>query len=89
MERIKSPAIKCGEMVYLGKNHAVILREHSKEFINTPEEKPIQGFITSADRFVGRVDAAEIAIRADQVIDPKLIRHCGLMSEDLKSESEE
>ncbi len=43
----------------------------------------IQGFLTSTDRFVGREEALEIALRENQVKDIKQIRGQRLFSEDL------
>jgi hypothetical protein len=43
----------------------------------------VQGFLTSMNRFVGREEALEIALRENQVIDLNNIRGSRLFSEDL------
>ncbi len=42
-----------------------------------------QGFLTSKNRFVGRVEALQIALKENQVLDLKEIRGNKLYSEDL------
>lgn len=43
----------------------------------------VQGFLTSKNRFVNRVDALKIAIRENQVLDLSEVRGNKLYSEDL------
>ena len=42
-----------------------------------------QGFLTSKNRFVGRVEALQIALKENQVLDLKEIRGNRLHSEDI------
>ena len=42
-----------------------------------------QGFLTSENRFVGREEALEIALREGQILNPSAIRGKHLYSEDL------
>lgn len=43
----------------------------------------VQGFLTGSGTFVNRVEALEIALRENQVLDPSSIRANRLFSEDL------
>lgn len=53
--------------------------EEAKKILQTE----VQGFLTNTNRFVGRVEALEIAQKADQVITGYPNEALGLFSEDL------
>lgn len=80
MERITAAAIRIGPCVYTGPHHATIIHYVSR----CAGMKPVtgeQGFLTDAGRFVGRGEAAFVALRAGQA-DPARVGPY-LMSEDL------
>lgn len=82
MEMIKIAAIKRKDgTVFTGRNHAQIIQ--TRTFDNVSELKGgEQGFITEANRFVGRTEAAEIALKAEQISKPTT----QLFSEDITGE---
>lgn len=86
VERIDCVAIK-----YEGKVHSLprpnrhhnVIRAIAQENGVGIKGGDIQGFLTDTGRFVGRVEALRIALRAGQVLDPSNIRAGRLFSEDL------
>ncbi len=68
MEKIKLAAIQRSSdgVVFTGRNHAEIIQTRLKGELTTS----VQGFITDANRFVGRSEAAEIALAAGQIDKP-------------------
>lgn len=64
------------------RHHGVIrmIFEQTGSGISGPD---VQGFLTDSDTFVNRVEALEIALRENQVLDPSNIRANRLFSEDL------
>ena len=75
------------------KGNILIDKNHPAIFAKAPEgyfkkRGAIQGFLTSNHKFVDRKEALKIAIEAGQ-IDPNMdtIRKCGLLSENLWSDS--
>ena len=81
-EKIKSPAIMKKGIIYLGKNHAEIIKKHKVG------HNSIQGFITNGDIFVDRKLALKIAMKADQ-LNLETVRGEILMTEDLKEAVDE
>lgn len=70
----KNPLIHCG----LRHNYILWQGEHISR---NPKH---QGFLTSKNRYVGRLEAMEIAIKMNQVVESKLHnKSWGLFSEDL------
>lgn len=84
-ERIVAAALKIGSMTVSApppaRHHTLLHAFHAcnrKTMIKTTD----QGFLTSAGRFVGREEAAKMAVAARQIIVPKFQSH-QLFSEDL------
>lgn len=65
MERIDCAAIILGDQLYLGKNHAEILRTKACPPGSLKFGK--QGFATTTGRFVNRKEAFIIASKANQI----------------------
>jgi len=84
MERIADAAIMGNDgKIYSGRNHSIIINEYGADGKFKGKGTSNQGFITDTGRFVGRKEAAEIAIAAEQC-DATTLRLGGLlMSEDL------
>jgi len=82
-EEIRHAAVrtKCG-MTLLGKCHADCFMQGDKTGFKMSSRAEDQGFITSLGRFVGREEAADVALAAGQVAESVKI----LFSEDLWSE---
>ena len=86
IERIKSAAIQHRGAYFGGENHGAIGR-WMVTFGICPRPYPhgeAQGFLTESGRFVGRVEALQIAIAAGQVEKGKTSNPNELFSEDLK-----
>jgi len=66
-------------LIYCGLRHAYILWQ-GKHVSRNPVH---QGFLTTTGRWVGREEALEIALNANQVLDVTQIRGDRLFSEDL------
>ena len=83
-EQIKSAAIMADGHIFVGDRHDLIFRIMSKfgvERLIAIRGK--QGFITTLNRFVDRVEALEIATRENQIL--KKYRPLNqLLSEDMK-----
>lgn len=85
-ERIASVAIKYEGEIYVQPRpcrHHHVIREVAKINGVGISGSEIQGFITNAGRFVNRKEALQIALAANQVLDPANIRANQLFSEDL------
>jgi hypothetical protein len=63
--------------------HHNVIREIAKKNGIGIHGGDIQGFMTNKGRFVNRVEGLEIALAANQVLDPTNIRAGRLYSEDL------
>jgi len=80
METIKCSAILKDDKIYIGHRHHNIIRQIVEETGITPAGG-IQGFYTSEERFVDRIEAASIALKSGQI--EKLQWPPNLYSEDL------
>jgi len=85
LETIVAAALKIGSMTISApppaRHHTLLHAFHAynrKTMIKTTD----QGFLTSAGRFVGREEAAQMAVAAGQIIKPKF-QPTQLFSEDL------
>ncbi len=85
---ITHAAIRTGDggNILIDKNHPAIFKKAPKGYFK--KKGQVQGFLTSRHKFVDRKEALKIAIEAGQ-IDPDMdtIRKCGLLSENLWSDS--
>lgn len=85
MELIKHAAvISESGMVFLGKCHADCFHQAFNVRVKMSSGSEKQGFFTNKGRFVGRSEAADIALAAKQIDKPIKI----LFSEDLWSKSD-
>lgn len=83
--------IDCVAILYKSKVHSLprpnrhhhVIRAIAQENGVGIKAEDIQGFLTDSGRFVGRVEALRIALRAGQVLDPNNVRAGRLFSEDL------
>ncbi len=68
MELIKHAAVKskCG-FTFIGKQHADCFAKAHSIGIKTYATSKDQGFMTSKGRFIGRVEAAELAFKNGQI----------------------
>lgn len=87
-ETIVGAALKFDKLTISGpRRHADLFREVGSRFgkywLHEMSDPECQGFLTSEGRFVGRTEAAEIALRAGQVQTQTLIQPPHLFSEDL------
>lgn len=88
-EIIICSAIKVNDMIFRGHRHCHCFAAVNDKLSWSRTREQIgklhkeQGFITSKNRFVDRVEALEIATNSGQVIDKSLVRGGQLYSEDL------
>ncbi len=82
MEKIKAAAIRRSDKVLAtGKSHSEIIKASP---FGTCKEGSKMGFVTSAGRYVDRIEALKIAIKANQINkDMDTIRQSGLLSENI------
>mgnify|MGYP005862301831 CR=1 FL=1 len=68
-EKIDQAAIRLGEKIYTGKNHAdaIIAMEEDDPDWDTSETNPEDGFVTNTGRYVDRDEAGRIAKKAGQL----------------------
>ena len=66
-------------LIYCGLRHAYILWQGK----HVSRKASHQGFLTSTGRWVGREEALQMALNADQILDITQIRGDRLFSEDL------
>jgi hypothetical protein len=84
-ERIVAAALKIGSMIISAPppaRHHTLLHAFSAYNRKTMVKPSDQGFLTSTGRFVGREEAAWIAVAADQIAETKFQSN-HLFSEDL------
>lgn len=81
-ERIVAAAIQQDGVVYTGPHHHQIIRYMVALPLGIKTVKGVQGFITSANRFVGREEAVGVAAKAGQIEHLSELPH-GLFSEQL------
>ena len=86
--RIAFAAIRYGDSIYTGPDHATIGQRMIKEGICSPPypHGDDQGFLTNDGLYVRRAPALMIAIRSGQVKVGETINSKELFSEDLKKE---
>jgi len=89
MEKVVCAAIKFHRVddmdnwcIYTGKRHWNALKSMWEDNIKYDKPSHIEGFMTDADRFVDRYEAAKIAIEAHQIISDDFNGKC-LYSEDV------
>lgn len=67
MTTIKAAAVILDGEVWTGYRHAEIMRSIWAKHGAVKVSQEAQGFVTDADRFVGREEAARIALKAGQI----------------------
>lgn len=85
METVVSAALQVGNMIISAPppaRHHTLLHAFSAYNRKTLIKGSDQGFLTSLGRFIGREEAAKIAVAAGQIIKPKF-QPTQLFSEDL------
>ena len=82
-EKIANAALMIGDRMWTARRHYECIAAASAEGFecNTPQAR--QGFVTTEGRFVGRLEALHIAVKAGQVERGKTINSKHLFSEDL------
>ena len=70
-----------GGNIVIGRDHPAILKKVPKDYFK--KKGQTQGFLTSEQKFVNRLEAAKIAINAGQVSKEDVKDSCGLISENL------
>lgn len=68
MEKIICSAIKYPDAIFLGKRHCDCFKLAAVNNKKWSYKNESQGFWTNKDRFVGRIEARKIAIKAGQLL---------------------
>lgn len=67
LERIKQAALLFGDEIYTGNNHIEALKALRSAHPHVKFGELQDGFVTDTNRFVNRIDAGKIAVRAEQI----------------------
>lgn len=90
MESILSSAILYDGVIVGGKRHKDIINAleklAGKRYDEAKTDREFQGFLTSTGRYVNRSEAFQIAVKANQLLFPKLYGDLTNLNKELTSE---